>query len=119
MNNHKYDSTYVIMSNTFFYLLFLVHEIWQLINETSSMNASEQGSSWKWSNLQQINPKAQKKKNSLNFRKWFFLAQIFKKTLYFFKGKLCCTSKKGTLHFSSQTESSSSNIFKKFPMFSL
>ena len=60
MNNHKYDSTYVIMSNTFFYLLFLVHEIWQLINETSSMNASEQGSSWKWSNLQKINPKTQK-----------------------------------------------------------
>ena len=43
MNNYIYHSSYVILSNMLFLIVFLVHESWQLINETSSMKATERG----------------------------------------------------------------------------
>ena len=43
MKNCIHDSSFVIMSNIFCIILFLVHESLQLINETSSSKPSEQG----------------------------------------------------------------------------
>ena len=43
MKNHIHHSSNVIMSNTLFLIVFLVHENWQPINETSSMKAAEPG----------------------------------------------------------------------------
>ena len=41
MKNYIHHSSYVIMSNKLFLIVFLVHESWQPINETSSMKAAE------------------------------------------------------------------------------
>ena len=41
MKNYIHHSSNVIMLNTLFLIVLLVHESWQPINETSSMKAAE------------------------------------------------------------------------------
>ena len=53
--NYIHHSSYVIMLNKLFLILFPVHESWQPMNETSSMKAAERGAikgSWKEERLE-------------------------------------------------------------------
>ena len=43
MKNCIHHSSYVILLNILFLIVFLVHESWEPINETSSMKAAEPG----------------------------------------------------------------------------
>ena len=43
MKNCIHHSSYVILLNILILIVFLVHESWQPINETSSMKAAEPG----------------------------------------------------------------------------